>query len=110
MAADRDTRLRYSCKACITFSVTGATGQEVGSREFCGRSSSRLPPPAQYEYGLSLVHGVGVPADVLKGMHLIHAAAAAGSEAAQEFVRAEGGDASVWMATIGKGGGDLTPS
>jgi TPR repeat protein len=50
-------------------------------------------PPAQYEYGLSLVHGVGVPADIFKGMSLIQAAAAAGNEAAQEFVRAEGGNA-----------------
>lgn len=49
--------------------------------------------PAQYEYGLSLVHGVGVPADILKGMRLIHAAASAGNEAAQEFVRAEGDNA-----------------
>ncbi|MGY8564429.1 hypothetical protein L0938_13525 [Paracidovorax citrulli] len=50
-------------------------------------------PPAQYEYGLSLVHGVGVSADVLKGMRMIHAAASAGNEAAQEFVRAEGDSA-----------------
>lgn len=47
-------------------------------------------PAAQFEYGLALLHGAGVSSDPEEGMRLIRAAAAAGNETAEEFVRANG--------------------
>lgn len=46
-------------------------------------------PSAQYEYGLALLHGVGVPQDAKEGARLIRAAASAGNETAQEYIQSE---------------------
>ena len=50
-------------------------------------SSCQGYAPAQYEYGLALLHGVGVSANKGEAMRLIHSAAAAGNEYAQEFLQ-----------------------
>lgn len=73
------------------FGDLGPLDLELAAKCFAAGSSQGYPP-AQYEYGLALLHGVGVAKDGVEAMRLIHAAADAGNETAKEFLQVNHGN------------------